>query len=141
MSRDSAWLRQIDALAAQEVMGWHRESMEMYGNQVAWWRDRGGRQRMGADEWAPSSTWLHAARLLEDPESQWVVRRHLSSRAGCDYILYKFYTTGVCWVAYMTPSGMVEGPQAETMPLAITLAALQACGVALPPGVYESEDE
>lgn len=111
----------LDVLVLEKVMGWSREG----GALTRYWHDETG---ASCQFISPSTDIECAFRVLEG--NAWTQRRRLSSAAGNDYQICRAYPqTDRYLVAYMTPTGGKQGPEGDSVPHAICLAALEAFGV------------
>lgn len=113
----------LDILVATKVMGWKRGLQWGNGN-GEWIIDGKGYDvhHISWDTTPPFSTSIGIVwRVVERLE---IIPIGLSSCSGDSWRLIKTFHGGIRF-DMMTPSGIVEGPEADTIPFAICLAALK----------------
>lgn len=118
----------LEARIEVEVMGTDKEAVERYLRWLKGPHDRDPEPGfiMPRDY---SRCLATAWDLLVSDKSRFLHVRNISSRSGEDFRLCRNYPgQDLHWLEYMTPGGLVMGPEAETPAMAICAAALEACG-------------
>ena len=107
----------LDKLAAERVMGWHAKPSKVHAKQS--WHDSGHRFKCFVTDWSPTTSSRDSAEIMTKMRSNGWNCLMMATATGsnmCDF--------------YKGPDDdrKTNEPR-ESMPMAITTAALLACGV------------